>query len=92
MGLDTPIQAKITSTNKTLREVKIMASKSKTYQDTADTRRGAKSALVPMAATKAMSQQTREEEQRVLSCKLLQGRQRHSRHSRHDARKLTRAR
>ena len=34
-----------------------MVAKSKTYQDTidtADTRRGAKSALVPMAARKAM--------------------------------------
>ncbi|KAG5035195.1 hypothetical protein JHK87_010105 [Glycine soja] len=43
--------------------IKIMASKSKTYQDTADTtdtRRGAKSALVSMVATKATSQQTRQ--------------------------------
>jgi len=66
-----------------------MASKSKTYQDTADTRRGAKSSLVPMAAMKATSQQAREEEQRVLWCQWLQGKQRHSRH---EARKLTRAR
>uniref|UniRef100_A0A0R0HBW7 Disease resistance protein Roq1-like winged-helix domain-containing protein n=1 Tax=Glycine max TaxID=3847 RepID=A0A0R0HBW7_SOYBN len=35
-----------------------MAAKSKTYQDTADTRRGAKSALVPMAARKATSADT----------------------------------
>ncbi|KAH1094594.1 hypothetical protein GYH30_040052 [Glycine max] len=35
-----------------------MATKSKTYQDTVDTRRGAKSALVPMAARKAMSTDT----------------------------------
>ena len=39
--------------------IKIMASKSKTYQDTTDTRRGTKSASVPMAARKATSQQTR---------------------------------